>query len=144
VFTARYGLSLNILQVNLSLGHAMAQAVSRRLLTTEARVRSQVSPREICGWQSDTGRGFSPSSSIFPCQYQCSTLILISCSYQDKCNTLALSRAALVREVLHFVSEEVSRTSRLELRKHVMAKTIIASVTTASKSFTFYLSQSQF
>jgi hypothetical protein len=51
-----------------SLGHAMAQAVSRQPLTAEARVRSQVSPYGICGGQSGTGAGFSPSTSVFPCQ----------------------------------------------------------------------------
>jgi hypothetical protein len=44
------------------LGRAMAQVVSRRPLTAEARVRSRVNPRGICGGQSGTGTGFSPSS----------------------------------------------------------------------------------
>jgi hypothetical protein len=39
----------------------MAQAVIRRPLTAEARVRSRVSPCEICGGQSGT--------SVFPCQF---------------------------------------------------------------------------
>ena len=46
-------------------GRAMAQAVSRRPFTTEARVRSLVSPCGICGGQSGTGTGFSPSMSVF-------------------------------------------------------------------------------
>jgi hypothetical protein len=50
-------------------GRAMAQVVSRRPLTAEARVRARVNPCEICGGQSGTGTGFSPSSSVFPCQY---------------------------------------------------------------------------
>jgi hypothetical protein len=47
-------------------GRAIAQAVSRRPPTAEARVRSRVSPCGICGGQSDTGRGFSPEYFGFP------------------------------------------------------------------------------
>jgi hypothetical protein len=50
-------------------GRAMAQAVSRRLLTAEARVRSRVGSCRICGGQSGTGTGFSPSTSVFSCQF---------------------------------------------------------------------------
>ena len=38
-------------------------------LTTEARIRCQFSPSAISGGPSDTRRGFSPSTSVFPCQY---------------------------------------------------------------------------
>jgi hypothetical protein len=44
----------------------MAQVVSRRPLTVEARVRAWVNPCGICGGQSGTGTGFSPSSSVLP------------------------------------------------------------------------------
>jgi hypothetical protein len=47
----------------------MVQAVSHRSVTAVARLRIQVSPCVICGGQSGTGSGFSPSTSAFPCQY---------------------------------------------------------------------------
>jgi hypothetical protein len=48
----------------------MAQAVSRRPPTAEARVRSRFSPCGICVGQSGTGTGFSLSPSVFRCQFQ--------------------------------------------------------------------------
>jgi hypothetical protein len=51
------------------MGRAMAQVVSRRPLTAEARVCAPVNPYGICGEQSETGTGFSPSFLVFPCQY---------------------------------------------------------------------------
>jgi hypothetical protein len=45
------------------------KAVSRRPLTAEVRVRSRLSPCGICGGQSGTWTGFSPITSVFPCQF---------------------------------------------------------------------------
>jgi len=42
----------------------MAQAVSRRILTAEARLQSHTSPCGICGGLSGSGTGFSPSTSV--------------------------------------------------------------------------------
>jgi hypothetical protein len=53
----------------------MAQAVSRWPLTAEAPVCARVSLCGIYGGQSGTGTGFSPSSSIFPCQYHFTVII---------------------------------------------------------------------
>jgi hypothetical protein len=61
--------TLRYIPESFHLGRAMAQVVSRRPLTAEALVRARVNPCGICGGQSGTGSGFSPSSSVFPCQY---------------------------------------------------------------------------
>jgi hypothetical protein len=47
-------------------GRAMAQAVTRRPLIVEDRVRSQVNPCRICGGQSVNGTGFFPEFFGFP------------------------------------------------------------------------------
>jgi hypothetical protein len=56
----------------------MAQAVCRRPVTAEDRFRFRVTPCDTCGRQSGTGTGFSPSSSVFSCQYH-STVALHAC-----------------------------------------------------------------
>jgi hypothetical protein len=43
----------------------MAQAVSCRPFTAGARIRALISSCDICGEQSGSGTGFSPSSSAF-------------------------------------------------------------------------------
>jgi hypothetical protein len=64
-------------KVNISVGRAMAQVVSRRPPTAEAQARSRVSPRGICGGQSGTGTGFTPSTSVFPCQFHSTSAPLL-------------------------------------------------------------------
>jgi hypothetical protein len=54
----------------------MAQAVSRRSLTAEARIPSRVSPCGIYGGQSGTRTGFPPSTSVFPCQFHSTGALL--------------------------------------------------------------------
>jgi hypothetical protein len=70
-------LALSI-QIKVILGRAMVQAVSRRLLTAEARVHALVSPYGICGGQSGAGTKFPPRILVFPCQYH-STVVLHTC-----------------------------------------------------------------
>jgi hypothetical protein len=70
-------------QLDIHFGHAMAQTVSHRLLTAEARVCPRVSPYGICGGQSGTGTGFSLSSLVFPGQ-QNSTEASYSCGINNR------------------------------------------------------------
>ena len=73
--------SLHTIQVKLCLlGRAMAQAVSRRPVTAQARVRSRGSPCETCGGHSVTGSGFSPSISVLSCHYHSTDAVYSSSS----------------------------------------------------------------
>ena len=56
----------------------MAQAVSRRPLTAEARVRYRVSPRGFCCGRRGTGTGFTPSTSVFPFQFHSTSAPLLA------------------------------------------------------------------
>jgi hypothetical protein len=47
-----------VIILNLQVGRAMAQAVSRRPITEKVRVRAQVSPCGICGGQSGSETAF--------------------------------------------------------------------------------------
>ena len=70
VFTARYDLNLAVefMSMLACTGHVVAQAVSRRPATTEARVRSRTSPSEICDVQNGPSTGPSSGTSRLRCQ----------------------------------------------------------------------------
>jgi hypothetical protein len=71
-------MSPELRQDTVSLPHysrVMAQAVSRRLYTTETRVCSWASKCGICCGQSNTGTGFQTSFPLFLPFHQCSMLI---------------------------------------------------------------------
>lgn len=51
---------------------AMIQALGRRPLTAETRVRSQGSSYGICGGHNSSGTGFSPDTSLLNCQFRSS------------------------------------------------------------------------
>jgi hypothetical protein len=78
-----YSLAIHVkepLRLSIMPGRTTAQAVSRRPLTADARVRAQASLCGICGGQSGTGTGFSPKSFGVLCQYYF-TLVLRSFMY---------------------------------------------------------------
>ena len=60
---------IEVRRILVSIDRAMAQAASRRPVIEEAKVHSQVSPCEIYNGQCNNGKGFSPRTPVFPCQY---------------------------------------------------------------------------
>jgi hypothetical protein len=75
---------LRIIYMNISTqGRTMALAVSRRPLMSKVRILSHISPCEICGGHSGTGKGFSLSTSIFPCQFKFTNILYSSSSTND-------------------------------------------------------------
>jgi hypothetical protein len=84
----------------------MSQAVSRRPLTAESRVRARVNPFGICGRQSGTGTGISPSSSVFPCQYH-STVVLNT--HVSSVRWICPSVAAVQRRKSHPINKKIAK-----------------------------------
>jgi len=71
----------------------MAQKSDRRLLITEAQIRSQISPCESCGGEGDTGLGFSQSTPVFPVSiipYQLHTRPLLHVARKRRTNGFGL------------------------------------------------------
>jgi len=85
-FAVQYDLNLEMqfkLNSIFQLGRALDQAVSRRPLTADARVRSPVSPCERCGGQCSIGTDFSQGTSVFPPSIlfrQCSIRVVPKCA----------------------------------------------------------------
>jgi hypothetical protein len=62
----------------------MAQAVSRRSVTADARFRSRVSPCGICSGQNGTGTGFPLSVSFHRCSIRRRKLIIFITGLHNK------------------------------------------------------------
>jgi hypothetical protein len=123
----------------------MAQAVSRRPLTTEARIRARFNPCGICGGRSGTGTGFSPSSSVFPCQYNSTVALQTHIVRQmnmsvsgSSSETLDLMEQYFVSRVAQSVSDYGLEDQFIEVRSSAEARGFfpLASVSRPPLGFT--------
>jgi hypothetical protein len=63
-------------------GRSMDETVNRRLLTAKTRMRSDAHSCGVCDGRGDTGTGlFSPSISVFTCQYHSTSVLYVT--YMD-------------------------------------------------------------
>ena len=83
-----------------STDRAMTQEVSRRPVTEETKIPSQVNPCEIYGGRGNTGTGFSPRTPVFSCQYHSTSTphslrlhVALTRTKQTKPGSLPKSRA---------------------------------------------------
>ena len=75
MFTERYELGLYtrtyVRLISVFNSSVTVQADSRQPLTVKVRVRSQANRGQFHRCQSDSGKGLSLRTSVFPCQYHC-------------------------------------------------------------------------
>jgi len=62
----------------------MSQAVSRRPLNAEVRLRSQVNPCEMCDGRSETGKSFPSIGYIIPSIFRWFIPVVCAYKYIDK------------------------------------------------------------
>jgi hypothetical protein len=88
--------------IKLKLGSIITQAVSPRLLISEARFRSQAILREICGGQMETEPGSYPSNYAFFISIIAQVLLInISFIYNQLFMIVCLVRKFVSNNILH-------------------------------------------
>ena len=108
--------------------------VSRRLLASQSRVLSQISPYEICTGKSDTRTAFSQSNSAFPCLYHSTN------SPYSSLSTLCFTRRTTWRSLEIFQNAMFFRKSKTIGEKTLsgfLGNKQTFEITTLSVSFRF-------
>jgi hypothetical protein len=96
---------------------AQILAMSRRLLTAEARFRSRVSIRCMCRIQWDSGTRFSPSTSDFLCQRNFTSKVLhipVSFICYRRCKTLT------IEGILNIAHLSIDQQTKLKSRNTIL------------------------
>jgi len=89
-----------------TIDRTMVQAVSRWPVTAEVRIRSHSNSCEVNGGPSGTGTGFTPSTSVLPCQYHSTNALY---SYSPTCFSYRITN---VRRLGTFSKQEWSFGNR--------------------------------